>query len=491
LLQAIRRRNGKRAGKPAKEDKADWAVLLGTEDEKLLFEYGPLDAWYTLQLHLLFMERINGWIQPSADDLPLKQLYQTELWVLLALRDMEERGIYARRNFLEQWRDGLVKERDVAYRRLWKLAGKKEVNWNSPQQIQQLLYGQKRVGGLGLMSDRTTGKGNPSTDKIALVLMAHPIGQALLAYRKIQKEITDANSTIEHIRSDTHAIHATFNQNVQTGRMSCQDPNMQNRKRESEMRKAFRARKGLHKRSADYSQVELRIAACIAKEQALLTAFRTGEDPHTATSRSMFGLTEVTQEQRVHGKTLNFAGIFGAGAPGIAEQLMAKMTSDEARRSCRKLGYTPSYGESPWMALAQILVGRHRRMMPAISRAAKKSEHQAKRWGMAMNRFGRHRYFFPDEDPHIAFNTDVQGTAADLIKRAISTIYQELQVNRGEVALLLQVHDEIVYETAGDPRTDKRVKEIMEDHTTFEIPLIADIKDTTISWKHKREIPGL
>lgn len=491
LLAAIRRRNGKR-GKAAAADKADWAILLNTEDEKILFEYGPMDAWYTLQLHQYFMERINGWIQPFEECPTLKELYHTELWVLLALRDMEERGIFTRRPFLERWRDNLLAEQKTAYQHLWKTAGKKEINWNSAPQVQQLLFGSRQAGGLGIESIRRSHKTNlPSADKIALVLMAHPIGQALLAYRKITKEISDANGILEHIREDTHAIHPDFNQNVRTGRMSCSDPNMQNRKRESEMRKAFRARKGVHMRSADYAQVELRIAACRAKERVLLEAFRTGQDPHTATSQSMFGLTTVTDEQRVHGKTLNFAGIFGAGVPGIAEQLMAKMFADEARRACRKLYYTPGYGESPWIALAKLLSDRHRRLMPSIGRAAKKSEFYAKKWGMAMNQFGRHRYFLPDEDPHIAFNTDVQGSAADLIKRAIARVYRELQIGSGEVALLLQVHDELVYETAGDPRTDRRVKELMEDHKTLELPLIVDIKDVTRSWKDKRKIEGL
>lgn len=495
LQDAIRRRGGG-AGK---ENKANWTILLGTEDEHLVTEYGPMDAWYTLQLHLDFMERIRGWIQPGPQFQPLIDLYNTELWVLLALRDMEERGIKARRHFLEEWANNLRIEQKQAYQHLWKLANKKDVNWDSPVQVRNLLYGSRARGGLGLTTERMTkwDKKNPekqpeySTDKIALVLLGHPIGAALLNYRKITKELQEAEGILNHMRPDTNTIHPDFNQNVDTGRMSCRDPNMQNRKREGEMRRAFRARKRLAMRSADYTQVELRLAAHEAQEKALLNAFLKGEDPHTATALNMFGLTTVDSEQRTHGKTLNFAGIYGAGAPGIAEQLMAKMSAQEAYRACRKLGYRPSMSESPWLALAALLSQRHRRMMPAISRAAKRSEFYARRRGYAMNMKGRHRFFRPDEDEHVAFNTDIQGTAADIIKEAMAKIYRELQWKGGEVALLLQVHDELVYESDGNLRTDKRVKELMEDHHTYDVPIVADIKDVTKSWKDKNLIAGL
>lgn len=493
LLDAIKRRGGG-SGTGAK---ANWTTLLNTDDERYVFDYGPMDAWYTLQLHLDFIQRIRGWVQPGPQYPSLYSLYQTELWVLLALRDMEERGIRVRRPFLQEWAANMAKERDAAYRVLWRVSGKREINWNSPDQVRALLYNRRSAGGLGLAVARLTKKDrkNPekelkaSTDKIALVLLNHPIGAALLNYRTIQKDLTDAESLMGFIRSDTSTIHPDFNQNVDTGRMSCSRPNMQNRKREGDMRRAFRARRGLRMRSADYTQVELRLAAHVAQEKALLEAFRNGVDPHTATAQNMFGLTAVDPEQRTHGKTLNFAGIYGAGAPGIAEQLMAKMSYKEAFRACRKLGYQPSYAESPWLALAKMLSQRHRRMMPAIGAASKKAEFYARRRGYAINQLGRHRFFRPDEDEHIAFNTDIQGTAADILKMAIVRIYRELQLGTGELAMLLVVHDEIVYETGGDPRTDKRVKELMEDHDTYSVPIIADIKDVTKSWKDKQELP--
>lgn len=484
----------KYGGGRGKGAKANWSLLLNTPDEHLVFKYGPMDAWYTLQLHIDFMKRIDGWLQPGPEFRPLRQIYRTEQWVLLALRDMEERGIKARRHFLEEWVQNLVTEQEAAYLHLWKTAGKRELNWNSHDQVRHLLYGYKHKGGLGLHPERYTKgtKKHPqqkaSTDKISLILMRHPIGAAILNHRKITKDIQEAQSILDFMRPDTNTLHADFNQNVDTGRMSCSEPNLQNRKREGEMRRAFRARKGLHMRSADYTQVELRLAAHSAQEKALLSAFRNGEDPHTATALNMFGLKKVDAEQRTHGKTLNFAGIYGAWAPGIAEQLMAKMTAKEVRQACAKLGYHPGHHESPWLALGKLLFNRHRQMMPAIGKEAKRHEFYARRRGYAMNMMGRHRFFRPDEDEHTAFNTDIQGTAADLIKKTMVMIYRELQLGTRELALLLQVHDELVYETGGDPRTDRRVKELMEDHSTYSVPIIADIKDVTKSWKDKQEI---
>lgn len=487
LLKAIAKRGGKHKG--------DWPILLGTEDEHIIFKYGPMDAWYTLQLHRLFMDMIHGWIQPEPlpglpPYQPLINLYRTEQWVLLALRDMEEAGIRAKARFLERWMEEVRKERDVAYRDLWKAAGKKEINWNSPPQIVQLLYGKRAHGGLGIVPTRWTDKQQtkPSTDKIALVLLNHPIGAALLRWRKADKRYTDAASILKFRRPDTGTIHPNFNQNVDTGRMSCSEPNLQNREREGDMKRAFVPRKGLQMRSADYSQVELRLAAHAAQEPALLDAFRKGLDPHRATGQSMFGTENITDEQRVHGKTLNFAGVYGAGIPGITEQMMAKLSQKDAYKACLKLGYRPAYSESPWVALATLLVTRHRKMMPAIGKASKRSAFYAKRRGYAMNMMGRHRFFRPDEDAHIAFNTDIQGTAADLVKAAMVRVYRELQVRTGEIQLLLQVHDELVFHTDGDPRTDLRVKELMEDHDTFSVPIVVDLKDATKNWKDKVEI---
>lgn len=489
LLKAIAKRGGGR-GKDAKKN---WAILLNTEDEHLVTKYGPMDAWYTLQLHIDFMKRIAGWMQPDGDYPPLMDIYRTEQWVLLALRDMEETGIKVKPALLEKWMRAMKKEKDKAFDELWKLAGKRDINWNSPQQVRQLLFGSRREGGLGLESTRMTkgSRKNPekmpeaSTDKITLILLNHPIGGALLRYRKADGRYGEAESILRFMRTDTHTVHPTFNQNVDTGRMSCTEPNLQNREREGEMRSAF-----LASRSVDYKQIELRIAACVAQERALLEAFRSGQDPHMATAMAMFGLDEsdITPEQRTHGKTLNFAGIYGAGAPGIAEQMMAKMSAKEAYAACKKLGYRPSYSESPWLALGRLLSDRHRRMMPSIGRAAKREEHYARRRGYAMNLMGRHRFFRPDEDEHVAFNTNVQGTAADIQKRGMAKVYRELQLGTGELKLQLQVHDEIVYTSSGDPRTDRRVLKLLAEPDRFDLPIIADVKDITKSWKDKKEV---
>lgn len=163
LLAAIRRHGGKHKG--------DWPLLINTPDEHYFTDYAAYDPWYTLQLHLIFDERITNWRQPYGEDYaPLRSVYEREQWVLLACRDMETRGIRASRRFLEQWRDELAVQLEKEKRHLWKLAGKREINWNSWQQLLPLLH--------------TLGVNVTKTDAVTLLDVAHPIGPAIVKHRE-------------------------------------------------------------------------------------------------------------------------------------------------------------------------------------------------------------------------------------------------------------------------------------------------------------------
>jgi DNA polymerase-1 len=477
LMAAIRAAGGK--------EKGDWLLA----PEETFATYGAMDAWYSLQLHNQFMPRINHWPQPMADDWDypsLRSLYETERWMILAFRDMEERGITVRTPFLEEWREKLGKELEQIKRTLAKLA-KKELNWNSQPQMKQLLYTKRSHGGLGLYSERG------STDEVALKEMAHPFCEALLKYREVNKQYTSYAVGLLNSVADDMAIHATFKSTgARTGRTSCEHPNLQQQTRESGVRKAYIPRDGLVFRFADFSQVEMRFAGHFADEPMLIDGFINDPDfdVHTATARVMYGLlagVEPNKRQRKFGKILNFTTLFGGGVKKVADQLRERLGLEETLQALKELRYRPGPSESPFLCLATLLKERYNNAMPNVRRATRDWAELAEDRGFVMNAFGRHRYI-EHEKWYSAFNSAVQGTAGDAAKRGLVNVYKECQLNRGELALLLLIHDEIVYESEGDRRTDRRVLELMEDTKTFKVPIIASLEGSTTNWQEKEKI---
>lgn len=494
LMAAIKAHGGKHKG--------DWAILLGTSEEHLFTHYSYLDPWYTLQLHLQFLPRIIHWPNPadeSADS--LASAYETERWLILALRDMEARGIMVNQPFLEQWRDTQAKKLEKWRKRLIKRAGK-DINWNSHPQVREFFYGES---GLGLTPQRWTdpkprrdkktgewkekGPSQPSTDEVALLMLAHPVGDALLEYREAMKLYsTYALATLEAICADG-SVKPTFKQNgAATDRMSCEDPNLQNQGRTSGIREAYEPRKGLQFRMPDYSQIEMRLGAHFAQEPAFIKGFN--EDPdfdtHKATAQEMYGVKEPQGEQRKYGKILNFTTIFGGGERQIAVALQERMTISEVLTSLKAMGYKRKPGETPFAALAHVLKSRYAHAMPNMAKALRRDAEQAKHRGYVLTEYGHHRYL-EDDRWYSAFNGRVQGTAAGANKRGLVRVYREMQVNRGDLALLLNIHDELVYETEGDPAVDRAVLELMEE-TRFTVPIIADMKGSTTNWQTKFKV---
>lgn len=485
LLAAIKANGG--------QHKGDWLCA----PVKKFALYSALDPWYTLQLHHQFIERINSWVQPASDEPvdSLATLYETERWLLLALRDMEERGITVRREFLEAWRTELAAKLKQHRRLLWKLAGKREINWNSTPQLQALLFNRRTDGGLGCEVQRV-GKSGPSTDKAVLTKLNHPIGAALLQYRADLKQHTSyAVGLLDAIREHadgTCTIHTWFNQDgAGTGRMSAQEPNLQQQTRTSGVRKAYVPRKGLRLGFADYNQVEMRFAAHLANEPTFVRGFNTDRkfDTHTATARQMYGLTkrEPTKFQRGNGKTVNFLKLFGGGEDKLTETLVKTVEYHDAVSGCMDFGYKPSRAESPHRVLAQFIIKRFNAGLPALRKAISVSSARAKHNGCVLNLFGRHRYLDEGRE-YAAFNTEVQGSAGDQAKRGLVRVYRELQLGTGELALLLQIHDENVYESEGNKRTHRRVVECMQELKRFRVPIIADVSESSTNWQEKQEV---
>lgn len=478
LRQAVIAAGGRRS-------KDGWKADILMAPPTIVGEYGLMDAWYTLQLYHQFNERIDHWQQPSEEYPPLRELYRTEQWLLLALVDMEERGILVDGEFFERWKAKLTRKREKIVRRLEKLAGT-SIDWTSTKQLRELLFDR-----MGLEPSHLTKKGVPSTDEVSLLNLDHPIGAELLKLRDVDKQLSTYAEGLLNSIWDDGRIHCTFRQTgARTGRLSCANPNLQQVPRESGARRGFIPDDGLELRFADYSQVEMRFAAHLSNDPVLVEGFLHNPtfDTHAATAKKMYGLSgEPTKQQRKFAKIMNFAMLYGAGEDKITSQLISLLSTKEARRSCIELGYRPSPAESPHRSLAQLLRSIYFREFPAIKGARYRAQDVVKARGYAINVFGRHRYLNENEI-YKAFNTEIQGSAADQAKRGLADMYRELQQGEGSIAILLQIHDEVVYLSDGDPKTDRKVLEILNEENRFRVPIVADVSGSKTSWQDKKGI---
>lgn len=447
--------------------------------------YAALDAWYTLQLDHQFIPCLRAWQQPPGRYPSLWSLYENERWLLLALRDMEERGIRVNVDFLERWTRKFARKIQRIEKELERVAGKR-IEWDSTPQLRELIYGKLRQ-----KPTRFTQKTRePSTDEVALLRLKHPIGALLLQYRDATKQHRAYGvGLLERVGPDSK-IHAQFRQNgAETGRLSCADPNMQQMTRESGVRSAFIPEYRLAFRFADLSQVEMRFAAHAADDPTLVNGFRNDPDfdTHRATAQKMFGVREPTPRQRKYGKIMNFTMLFGGGLDKVTEQLIALITVPEAINALKELGHRPSAAESPHRSLGTILRKLYFKEFPSIRGASRREQELAEQRTFVMNDFGRHRYL-EGEKWYRAFNTRIQGNAAEQAKTGLVAIYRELQLRDRALALILQIHDEAIYLSDGDPRTDRRVLELLKDETTFRVPILADMNGSTTTWQDKQKI---
>lgn len=363
----------------------------------------------------------------------LAKLYtEVELPLLELLGQMELTGIRVDAAQLE----ALAKAYDVQLRQLEQeahAAAGEPFNLNSPKQLAELLF-QK----LGLPVRRKTPTGQPATDEETLLTLQalHPLIPILLRYRELYKlRYTYCEGLLRSIHPRTGRIHTTFQQAVAaTGRLSSQNPNLQNipiRTEEGrQFRRAFVASgPDTLLLSADYSQIELRIAAALSEDPQLIADFREGRDIHTATAQRLFGVVEVTAEMRRVAKTVNFGIIYGITAHGLAQRLGGTISRSEA----------------------QQLIDQYFARYPGVKAYMERQIARVRELGYAETLLGRRRYIpkiharNPSERAEaerLAINTPIQGTAADMIKLAMIRLAKKLS----GVPLLLQVHDELLWE---------------------------------------------
>jgi DNA polymerase I len=393
-------------------------------------EYAAEDADITWQLRHHF--------QPLLQQDGLDALFRNiESPLIHVLTDMEFEGVRIDTDFLAQYAEKLAAKINELETRIHQAVGA-PFNISSPKQVGEILFDRLKMPYPG----KKTKSGQYSTDEEILTDLSknHPVAADILKHRGLQKlKSTYVDALPKLVNPRSGRVHSSFNQALTaTGRLSSNNPNIQNipiRTPEgAEIRKAFIPRDDQHVLlSADYSQIELRIIAEISGDEAMLEAFIAGQDIHSATAARVFGVPfpEVTTEQRYRAKTVNFSIIYGAGATNLSRQLDIKR------------------------AEATELIAQYFSQYPGLKAYMEKTVQQARDQGFVTTLMGRRRYL---RDIHsksslersnaerMAVNTPIQGAAADMVKMAMVNIHRDLQEKQLQTKMILQVHDELVFD---------------------------------------------
>jgi DNA polymerase-1 len=423
-------------------------------------EYAAEISDVTLQLHQV--------LWPQLEALPrLKNLYESiEQPLIPVLYCMERTGVLVDRELLRKQSTELA-GRMLELQAQAHLEAGGTFNVDSPRQLQEILFGK-----LGIPVIRKTPTGQPSTaeDVLEELALSYPLPKLILEYRGVAKlKSTYTDKLPEQIDQQTGRIHTSYHQAVAaTGRLSSTDPNLQNIPiRTSEgrrIRQAFIAAPGHSLVAADYSQIELRIMAHLSGDASLLSAFAEDRDVHQATAAEVFGipLAAVTSDQRRSAKAINFGLIYGMSAFGLARQL--NIGRGEAQK------YVDLYFER----------------YPGVKRYMDETKQKARDAGFVETIFGR-RLYLPEilsrnqalrqYAERSAINAPMQGTAADIIKRAMIDVDAWLRTSRAPARLIMQVHDELVLEVA-DEAVEMLVgplRQHMANAATLTVPLKVDV----------------
>lgn len=435
-------------GKKGKEQTS----MRDVEIEKIK-EYAAEDADVTLQLKNVF--------KPQLETNGVDKLFsEVEVPLIKVLANIEREGINLDVPVLKEFSDQLQGDIVSVEKDIQDLAGTK-FNVSSPKQVGEILFDYLKI--IDKPKKTKTGQYATGEDVLSKLENAHPIVAKILDYRELVKlKNTYVDTLPELVNAKTGRIHTSYNQVVAvTGRLSSDNPNLQNipirTERGRQIRKAFIPRDSDHVLlSADYSQIELRIVASISGDPNMCEAFRLGKDIHTATASKVFGVAEneVTKEMRYKSKSVNFGIIYGQGAFGLAENLgISRGEAGEIIASYKKefagiqnyMSDTINFAREN--GYVQTLLGRKRWLRDITSANATVRSYAERN----------------------AINAPIQGTAADMIKVAMINIYDELERQNFRTKMLLQVHDELVFDVY-KPELEK-VKPIIEKLMREALPL--------------------
>ena len=441
------------AGKGAKQ------ISFSQVDLETACRYAAEDADVTLRLHHALWPLLES--QPTL----LKVYEDIEIPLVPVLAGMEQRGVLIDVNELRKQSQQLGKRMHELQKDAWQSAGR-EFNLDSPKQQQAILFDE-----LGLPAKLKTPTGQPSTNEEALEAIAddHALPRLILEYRSLAKlRSTYTEKLAEIVNPRTGRVHTSYHQGaVATGRISSNDPNLQNIPVRTEegrrIRQAFIAPEGWLVMAADYSQIELRIMAHLSGDEGLVRAFQEGGDIHRATAAEVFGLEPeaVTSNQRRAAKAINFGLMYGMSAFGLARQLGV----DRGEASDYMARYFSRY--------------------PGVHAFMEATRERAHRDGYVETLFGRRLYLdnlsarnqaLRAGAERAAVNAPMQGTAADIIKRAMISVAAWLK-NRDDAHMLMQVHDELVFEVRADAIDEVReaVRQRMSSAAALRVPLIVDV----------------
>lgn len=422
--------------------------------------YAAEDADITLRLHQHLWPRLEKEPELAA------VFTDIELPLIQILSDIERGGVLIDSMMLGQQSEEIARTIAELEQKAFEIADEK-FNLNSPKQLQVLFFEK-----LGYPIIKKTPKGAPSTAEDVLVELAldYPLPKIILQHRSLAKlKSTYTDKLPLMVNAQSGRVHTSYHQaNAATGRLSSSEPNLQNIPIRTEegrrIRHAFIAREGKKVLAADYSQIELRIMAHLSQDKGLLTAFAAGKDIHRATAAEVFDVDfdDVTKEQRRRAKAVNFGLIYGMSAFGLAKQL------DIPRPEAQK--YIDTYFKR----------------YPGVLKYMEETRAEAADLGYVSTLYGRRLYLPAIKDRNAmrrqaaeraAINAPMQGTAADIIKKAMIDIAHWIATEtHGEIDMIMQVHDELVFEVDSDKAEELQAKvcQLMADAVSLDVELLAE-----------------
>jgi DNA polymerase I len=418
--------------------------------------------------HADYLQRLAPVLREQVQEHDLEKVYEgIDLPLAPVLAEMERAGIRVEPKELDKMSQAMDKEVRRLEKEIWEMAGV-EFNVNSPPQLAEILFGK-----LNLQPNARRGKAkarSTAADVLEELAAQHPLPAKVIEFREVSKlKSTYVDALPRLIHPETGRLHTSFSQTgAVTGRLSSSDPNLQNIPIRTELgrqiRAAFVAEKGKILLSADYSQIELRVMAHLSKDPVLVEAFRNGEDIHARTAQEVFGVGPMAQtaEHRRAAKAINFGIIYGLSPFGLAQQL--GIEQKEAAQFINAY-FTRYRGVKEY--LNNVLA-------------------ETRKTGVAKTLFGRIRPITEITSPQVqlrnfaertALNSPLQGTAADLIKMAMINIDRRLAEEKFEAKMILQVHDELLFEAPAkeSSKLQMLVKEEMEGVYQLAVPIVVEI----------------
>ena len=418
--------------------------------------YAAEDAHVTYRLY----EVLSAKLQKHPELVNI--LHNIEMPVARVLTSMEENGIQLDLKFLDQLGVDFAQTMQDLENQIVELAGE-NFNVSSPKQVGEILFDK-----LGLKGGKKTATGQYSTSESVLEKIEHPISSLILDYRGLSKlKSTYTDGLLKQANNDTHRVHTSYHQALTaTGRLSSTDPNLQNIPIRTEIgrqiRKAFVAPEGRILLAADYSQIELRLMAHFSQDEALVHAFNNGQDVHRRTAAEVLGiaLEDVTSDQRRQAKAVNFGLLYGMSEFGLI----------------RQLGFTREE--------SQNYIKQYFHRYPGIYEYMQRTRQVALEQGFVETITGR-RLYTPDIDARnmmvrkgaerAAINAPLQGSAAEIIKMAMIEVDKILP--KDQAKMLLQVHDELVFEVDADAADElaPKLAEVMQSVVEISVPLVVEV----------------